>query len=162
MNRSPNEYGELWRRSSRVLANTEVSTIEKHWSAWESRCEVEQLRSPEVGMVMVQGRAGGVGDRFNLGEATVSRATVAVALDGHSKTVGNAYVLGSDVRHAELIAIFNALLVGEGQHRVLSEVVEPLERDLAKKNAEKHATAQSTLVEFFTVARESQFEDEED
>lgn len=162
MNQSSSDYIELWRRSSRVLANTDVSAIENHWSTWEPRCEVEQLRTPEVGMVMVQGRAGGVGDRFNLGEATVARATVAVAVNGSDKVVGNAYVLGSDAHHAQLIAIFNALLCSEERGRIVSEVIEPLEKSLSAKDAEKHAAAQSTLVEFFTVARESQFDDDED
>src|SRR5579864_1969724 len=34
------------------------------------------LRPPEIGLAMVRGRIGGSGDPFNLGEATVTRATL--------------------------------------------------------------------------------------
>ena len=34
------------------------------------------LRPPEIGLAMVRGRVGGSGDPFNLGEATVTRATL--------------------------------------------------------------------------------------
>src|SRR5262249_5552920 len=36
----------------------------------------ETIRAPECGLVMVQGRVGGDGAPFNVGEATVSRAAV--------------------------------------------------------------------------------------
>ncbi|MGQ3358871.1 MAG: phosphonate C-P lyase system protein PhnG, partial [Phreatobacter sp.] len=38
----------------------------------------EVLRAPEIGLVMVRGRVGGDGAPFNLGEATVTRAAVAL------------------------------------------------------------------------------------
>src|SRR5687767_143322 len=55
------------------------------------------LRAPETGLMMVQGRAGGTGERFNLGEVTVTRCALRVqadATDGADATVGVAYVLG--------------------------------------------------------------------
>ena len=51
-----------------------------------------ELRAAESGLVMVRGRIGGDGAPFNLGEATVTRATVRLA----SGEVGFAYVLGRD------------------------------------------------------------------
>ncbi|MBP0575499.1 phosphonate C-P lyase system protein PhnG, partial [Mycobacterium tuberculosis] len=40
-------------------------------------CSAEDVvRPPEVGTVMLEGRAGGTGRRFNLGEATVTRCVV--------------------------------------------------------------------------------------
>ena len=44
--------------------------------------EAELLRGPETGLVMVRGRIGGGGAPFNLGEATVTRATVRLAPAG--------------------------------------------------------------------------------
>src|ERR1700744_4491144 len=38
--------------------------------------EFDWLRPPETGLAMVRGRVGGSGDPFNLGEATVTRATL--------------------------------------------------------------------------------------
>uniref|UniRef100_UPI0019543B91 phosphonate C-P lyase system protein PhnG n=1 Tax=Klebsiella pneumoniae TaxID=573 RepID=UPI0019543B91 len=39
---------------------------------------IRTLRAPEIGLVMVRGRIGGDGAPFNLGEATVTRAAVAL------------------------------------------------------------------------------------
>ncbi len=69
------------------------------------------------------------GARFNLGEATVTRATLrlhgpAMAADA----LGSSYVLGSDLEHARLAALFDGMLLDAGLHdRVLAEVVAPLE-----------------------------------
>ena len=75
----------------------------------------QRLRGPEVGLVMLRGRAGGTGDRFNLGEMTVTRCTVRTA-DG---LVGHAYVTGRDARQAELAALADALLQDPARHDAL-------------------------------------------
>ncbi len=105
---------------------------------------------------MVRSRIDAGGARFNLGEATVTRATV--RLHGEplaADAVGSAYVLGTDLEHARLAAIFDGLLCDEGQRaRVMAEVVVPLQREQAERDAARHAEARSTLVDFFTVSRE--------
>src|SRR5262245_5785363 len=63
------------------------------------------LRPPEVGLVMVRGRIGGDGAPFNLGETTVTRASVQLA----TGEVGFSYVLGRDVDKARLAALCDAL-----------------------------------------------------
>ena len=67
------------------------------------------LKAPETGTVMVEGRAGGAGRRFNLGEATVTRCVVRLA-DG---AMGFSYALGRDGRKARLAAILDAQLQRE-------------------------------------------------
>src|SRR6218665_424839 len=67
--------------------------------------EATPLRGPETGLVMVRGRIGGGGAPFNLGEVTVSRASVRLA----SGTVGHAQVLGTDREKARLGALVHAL-----------------------------------------------------
>src|SRR5262249_41655252 len=57
-----------------------------------------ELRPAETGLVMLQGRMGGDGAAFNLGEATVTRATVRIP----SGEVGFSYVLGQDPDKARL------------------------------------------------------------
>ena len=42
----------------------------------EAQHEPQWLRRPETGLMMVQGRAGGTGERFNLGEVTVTRCAL--------------------------------------------------------------------------------------
>jgi alpha-D-ribose 1-methylphosphonate 5-triphosphate synthase subunit PhnG len=105
---------------------------------------------------MVRGRIGGGGARFNLGEATVTRATVrlhgeALAAD----LVGTCYVLGTDLEHARLAAIFDGLLADAWlSERVLAEVIAPLELAQAERDGIRGAEARGTLVDFFSVARE--------
>jgi len=109
--------------------------------------DYEILKPAETGTVMVEGRAGGTGRRFNLGEATVTRCVVRL----RSGTMGFSYALGRDRRKAEHAALADALLQ-EGDS-ALAGLVERLaaaqhaERDLASRKAA------ATRVEFFTMVR---------
>lgn len=154
------------RRTARVLAGASEAELTVRWDAWPDRPQIEYVRGPEAGLVMVQGRVGGTGDRFNLGEATVSRATV-IARGIRSENVGTAYVLGSHPEHAGLAAIFDAMLAGEERERVFAEVIVPLEKTQAERDSRSRADARKTVVDFFTVARENSgpdygVEDEDD
>ena len=75
------------------------------------------LRKPETGLMMVQGRAGGTGERFNLGEITVTRCALRLAGADAQAPVGVAYVVGRDHRQAQLAAMADALL--QAGHRVV-------------------------------------------
>lgn len=115
------------------------------------------LRAPETGLMMVQGRAGGTGERFNLGEVTVTRCALRVqpSDDGEPK-VGVAYVLGRSHRQVRLAALADALLQDPAHEAVLDAgLLDPIRRHLAQVQAERQARAASTRVDFFTVARES-------
>ena len=63
-----------------VLANAEIADLNSAWQTWENRPEVQMIRGPETGLIMLRGRTGGGGAPFNLGEATVSRASVRIAV----------------------------------------------------------------------------------
>lgn len=151
-------------RTARALALADTARLAEFWAAWPDAPEVEYLRGPEAGLVMVQGRIGGSGDRFNLGEATVTRATA--LLHGGAllaERVGTSYVLGSDPEHAGLAAIFDALLADPATApRALSEVIAPLEREQAGLDAQSRGEARATQVNFFTVARENAGAEEDD
>ncbi|MEE4381134.1 MAG: phosphonate C-P lyase system protein PhnG, partial [Pseudomonadales bacterium] len=71
------------------LAKADAGELERLWDALpeEARPAFTTLRAPEFGLVMVRGRTGGTGDRFNLGEMTVTRCAVRLA-DG---TTGVSY-----------------------------------------------------------------------
>ena len=73
------------------------------------------LRRPETGLMMVQGRAGGTGERFNLGEITVTRCALRLAGASPEAPVGVAYVLGRSHRQAQLAAVADALLQDPAQ-----------------------------------------------
>ena len=94
------------RRWMAALAKAAPGALERAWADLADRPEYGFLRRPEIGSAMVRGRAGGNGRRFNLGEMTVTRCSVRLA-DG---TAGHAYVAGRDKRHAELAAVFDALM----------------------------------------------------
>jgi alpha-D-ribose 1-methylphosphonate 5-triphosphate synthase subunit PhnG len=107
------------------------------------------LKAPETGTVMVEGRAGGAGRRFNLGEATVTRCIVRLD-DG---AMGFSYALGRDARKARLAAILDARLQAQAQggdlHRAIDELAarQDESRDLASRKAA------ATKVDFFTLVR---------
>ena len=107
------------------------------------------LRTPEIGSVMVQGRAGGTGAPFNLGEVTVTRC--ALSLD--TGEVGHAYIQGRRKADAEAAALVDALLQGAQAARVREAVLEPLETELAARKTARAEKAAATRVEFFTMGR---------
>lgn len=113
------------------------------------------LRPPEIGLAMVRGRIGGTGDAFNLGEATVTRATLRLRDESDERTtVGVACHLGRDRRRAELAAIADALLQTPQHHaRLQAQLIAPLASQLAAKHAQRQQDAASTRVEFFTMVR---------
>ncbi|TIU26036.1 MAG: phosphonate C-P lyase system protein PhnG, partial [Mesorhizobium sp.] len=62
-----------------TLAHAAADEIAKLWDASGLPSDAELLRGPETGLVTVRGRIGGGGAPFNVGEATVTRATVRLA-----------------------------------------------------------------------------------
>ena len=108
------------------------------------------IRRPEVGMTMVRARAGGTGRAFNLGEMTMTRCT----LRTDEGLVGTSYVAGRSQRHAELAALFDALLQDDArQAPVLALVVDPLARAQELRRNRRVERSAATRVDFFTVVR---------
>ncbi len=143
-----NAINALRRKAMAVLADSSPEAIAACMSDFPT-ADVEQLRAPENGLVMVRGRVGGDGAPFNLGEATVTRAAVRLG----SGEVGFAYVLGRDKRKATLIAVCDALIQSKDQVRVLDRVVAPLERAVRKRRQRTDAQTAATRVDFFTLVR---------
>ncbi|MEO6013307.1 MAG: phosphonate C-P lyase system protein PhnG [Devosia sp.] len=131
-----------------VLANAAATDLETIWHTWENQPEVQMIRSPETGLIMLRGRTGGGGAPFNLGEATVSRASVRI----DSGEIGHGYCLGRDLDKARLIAVLDALYQREPDN-IDFAILRPL-RDISHAADEKQrAETAATKVEFFTVAR---------
>lgn len=132
-----------------VLARSDRASIER-LARDQDLPEVETLRPAEVGLVMVRGRAGGTGQRFNVGELPVTRCSVRSAT-GH---VGHGYVQGRDKAHAELAATLDAALQEPGRRLSLTEaVIEPLAAALVDQKNAIEAKAAATKVDFFTMVR---------
>lgn len=121
------------------------------------------LRKPETGLMMVQGRIGGTGERFNLGEMTVTRCALRLTQANAPTAVGVSYVIGRDHRQARLAALADALLQDPTQYPDLEiSLLNPVREHLLHLQAKRHQQAQSTKVDFLTVAREAGGEDEGD
>jgi alpha-D-ribose 1-methylphosphonate 5-triphosphate synthase subunit PhnG len=114
------------------------------------------LRKPETGLMMVEARTGGSGDRFNLGEMTVTRCALRLSDTPVHRHVGIAYIVGRSHRHAYLAAVADALLLDESAHAELElSLLTPVRELLAAKQQARQARADTSKVDFFTVARES-------
>lgn len=139
-----------------LLARAPEELLEEHLA---SQClgDLEWLRPAETGLMMMQGRAGGTGQRFNLGEVSLTRCVLKP--DAHltrCQQVGVAYVMGSSHRHAQLAAVADALLQEPSLHAHWDQLLlRPISQWLTGKMQENNAQAQATKVEFFTVAREA-------
>lgn len=105
------------------------------------------LRAPETGAVMVQGRIGGTGAPFNLGEMTVTRATVQLSCG----TVGHAWVQGRDRAHATRAAVIDALMQTAAPGAATA--VATLAAEAAAARASRTGKAAATRVDFFTLVR---------
>jgi len=143
-------------RWMRTLALAPTTELDAAWRRLDPKPDVQAIRGPETGLVMVRARVDAGGDRFNLGEATVSRATVRLhggPLD--TDVVGTSYLLGTDLEHARLAAVFDGLLADDSlREQLLADVVEPLEDARVERDEARRVEARSTLVDFFTVSRE--------
>jgi alpha-D-ribose 1-methylphosphonate 5-triphosphate synthase subunit PhnG len=107
------------------------------------------LRGPEIGAVMVQGRIGGTGQPFNLGEMTVTRCSLRLP-DG---VVGHALVQGRDKAHARRAAVLDALMQTSAADDVQARVLGPLHAEEGAAASHRAAKAAATKVEFFTLVR---------
>ena len=110
----------------------------------------EIIKRPETGTIMLEGRAGGGGRRFNVGEATMTRCVVRLA-DG---TMGFSYALGRDRVKAEHAAVIDALLQGNGAEKTpLLRQVDRLANDQKERRELASRKAAATKVNFFTLVR---------
>jgi alpha-D-ribose 1-methylphosphonate 5-triphosphate synthase subunit PhnG len=146
-----------------LLARAPQAWLETHLA---TQCEgnLQWLRPTETGLVMVQGRAGGSGQRFNLGEVSVTRCVLKPdATRTGCAQVGVAYVMGGSHRHAQLAAVADALLQEPALFSHWSNVLlQPLQKMQDEEAQKKNAQAQATRVEFFTVAREAGYDQDDE
>ncbi|MGF6770156.1 alpha-D-ribose 1-methylphosphonate 5-triphosphate synthase subunit PhnG [Paraburkholderia sp. GAS199] len=159
MSATPDSPSSATRRAwMAVLARTPRADLEaalEHALQGSAKPAYDWLRPPEIGLAMVRGRVGGSGDPFNLGEATVTRATLRLrgAAD-QAPTVGVACHLGRDKRRAELAALADALLQRAEHHEALHrQLIEPFAAQQAARRVERQQDAAATRVEFFTMVR---------
>lgn len=133
-----------------VLAKAKLEDLEERWRFLREKPQYHFLRPPETGLIMIQARAEGTGSPFRLGEMTVTRCTVQV--EGGYR--GTAYVMGRNRRHAELAALFDALLQDPFQQAfLLTQVIRRLSNTIRNRKAQMAQRIADTRVEFFTIVR---------
>lgn len=107
------------------------------------------LRGPEIGTVMLRGRTGGTGAPFNLGEITVTRASVRIA----EGPVGHGHVQGRSHQAALAAALIDALMQTARAPELAARVLDPLSAEQANRRSARAAKAAATKVDFFTLVR---------
>jgi len=138
-----------------ILAKTALESLEQRVALLGALPAYDFLRAPEIGLTMVQGRAGGPGQPFYLGEMTLTRCVVRLVAEGDGEAIaGYGYVAGRSHRHAELAALCDALL----QHphwteRVFATVIEPLAAAAQQQQEQQARQVEATRVNFFTMVR---------
>ena len=136
------------KRALDVLASAPSKALAERWDAFGDKPDHQRLRGPETGLVMMRGRAGGGGAPFNLGEATVSRASVSI----DTGEVGHGYCLGRDTGKAELIAVIDALFQREPEN-IEFAILRPLRDAAWAADQKRREETAATKVEFFTLVR---------
>ncbi|WDR02076.1 phosphonate C-P lyase system protein PhnG [Devosia algicola] len=131
-----------------VMAGADATQMAAIWAAWPTPPAFEAVRGPETGLVMVRGRAGGGGAPFNLGEASVSRATIKL----ESGEIGHGYCLGRDLEKARVIAVFDALFQRDPV-AVKTRVLAPVRAKGAAHDQQRRNETAATKVDFFTMVR---------
>lgn len=133
-----------------TLARAPAERLKALWADFAPELPAHDvLRAPEIGTVMVRGRAGARGAPFNLGEMTVTRCSVRLS----TGAVGHGHVQGRD-REAALAAALIDALAEDGQAEALeAAILQPLRDEAEARRTARAARAAATKVEFFTMVR---------
>ncbi len=138
-----------------VLAQAPRGALARHAAHLHAQ-SFEWLREPEIGLAMLRGRIGNSGDRFNLGEATMTRCVVRHrGVDGRV-AAGLGMVIGRDVERAGWVAQLDAMLQQPEHHDALMrDVVAPLREATQALRREEAARTAASKVRFFTLTPET-------
>lgn len=133
-----------------VMAKASADRVKALYDSLPEHPTWTTIRPAETGMVMVRGRVGGDGNRFNMGEMTMTRGAVRLA----NGVTGLGYVQGRSRRQAELTAVLDAMLQSPETNALIStRIIEPLAREQRDARDIRARKAAATKVEFFTMVR---------
>ncbi|XNM82301.1 phosphonate C-P lyase system protein PhnG [Escherichia coli] len=132
-----------------VLAHSQPAELAARLNALNITADYEVIRTAETGLVQIQARMGGTGERFFAGDATLTRAAVRLADD-----LGYSWAPGRDKQHAERCALIDALMQQSRYFQNLSEtLIAPLDADRMARIAARQAEVNASRVDFFTMVR---------
>lgn len=134
----------------RVLANAHVNELKSAYQKIKPEITSHYIIKPETGLLMVQGKADGSHTRFSLGEVSVSKCVLRV----QERYLGYGMVMGSDLEHAKLVALFDGLLQHPDYHKELhANVIQKLARQQDRDEKNMETEVADTRVDFFTLKR---------
>jgi alpha-D-ribose 1-methylphosphonate 5-triphosphate synthase subunit PhnG len=135
-----------------VLAHAGAAELQRLAAPLLADYRFETLREPETALVMVRARIANTGDRYNLGEATLTRCVVRhVDAEGNA-VAGVGHVLGTGAAHALQIAQLDALLQRPAhQGGLMQRVIEPLRRARRDRDNGERAATEASRVRFMTL-----------
>lgn len=137
-------------RWMRALAYSNADALNARINALKLTPDYELIRTPESGLMQIQARMGGTGNRFFAGDTTLTRAVVRLK----SGTLGYSYLLGRNKRHAEQCAVIDALLQEQTHFQNLMEtLIRPLEAERDAEITARRAEVNASRVDFFTLVR---------
>ena len=130
------------------LAKVDDAVFDALWRQIEERLPPHRtLRNPEIGLTMVRGRTGGTGEAFNIGEMTVTRASIRF----DRGTIGHDYIAGRKPERAQRIALVDALF--QENAALAAAALPSLEAAITGKRDDRARKAAATKVDFFTLVR---------
>ncbi|MFH2093346.1 MAG: phosphonate C-P lyase system protein PhnG [Pseudomonadota bacterium] len=133
-----------------LLGSADPADLESALEKLNHSIEFTHIVKPETGMLMVQAKADGSNSRFNLGEITVSKCILEI----NGQYMGAGWTMGSNLRHAELAALFDGLFQDPLLQETLNQTLIPLLKDKQlAKDERRLKDAADTKVEFFTLKR---------
>ena len=133
-----------------LLNNADPDDLEEVRKNMDGLIDYTYIVKPETGMIMVQAKADGSKARFNLGEVSVSRCVLKIK----NQYLGASWVIGSNLKHAELAALFDGLLQDPEYNKKLNSILVKTLKEKQKARDEILARdAADTKVEFFTLKR---------
>ncbi|POT57093.1 phosphonate C-P lyase system protein PhnG [Citrobacter amalonaticus] len=137
-------------RWMRALAYSSAEALNGRLQALKLSVEYALIRAPETGLMQIQARMGGTGNRFFAGDTTLTRAVVRLK----SGTLGYSYLLGRNKQHAEQCAVIDALLQEHTHFQNLMEtLITPLEAERDALMSARRAEVNASRVDFFTLVR---------
>jgi alpha-D-ribose 1-methylphosphonate 5-triphosphate synthase subunit PhnG len=132
-----------------ALAKATMTELEDAFATIAPPPVISPVRGPETGMIMVRGRIGAGGAPFNMGEATVSRATVRLS----TGEIGHGQTLGGNRMKARLIAVFDALAQRPEHAPLVGSLVASVAQRVATEDRLLGEETAATRVDFFTMVR---------
>src|SRR5471032_378983 len=124
-----------------VLAHSRPDELLAHWQPLNLSPQFERIRAAETGLTQLQGRMGGTGKRFVMGDMTVTRAVILM----EGGVYGYSYVAGRNKPHAELCAVIDELL-----HK---RIIAPLAAIQQERRELRAREVAASRVDFFTLVR---------